>query len=78
MVALVRKLLKIIIVFLLLIFTVYNFDSVRLKVTNLYVFEFPLAVVVLVSFLTGFASGVVSKIFSRKRPRQDPEKVVLR
>ena len=75
MVALVRKLLKIIIVFLLLIFTVYNFDSVRLKVTNLYVFEFPLAVVVLISFLTGFALGVVTNLLSRKSVKPGLDRV---
>ena len=74
MVALVRKLLKIIIVFLLLIFTVYNFDSVRVKFTNLYVFEFPLAVVVLISFLTEFVFGIVTNLLSRKRVKPGLER----
>lgn len=77
MVALVRKLIKIIIVLLLLVFTVYNFDSVSLKFTNLYIFEFPLAVIVLISFLCGFAWGAVTMIFSRKRIRSGQEKVIL-
>ena len=75
MVALVRKLIKIIIILLLLVFTVYNFDSVSLKFTNLYIFEFPLAVIVLISFLFGFALGVVTRLFGRKRTRSVPEKV---
>ena len=77
MVALVRKLIKIIIVLLLLVFTVYNFDSVSLKFTNLYIFEFPLAVIVLISFLFGFALGAVTRIFGRKRIRSGQEKVIL-
>ena len=77
MIALVRKLIKIIIVLLLLVFTVYNFDSVSLKFTNLYIFEFPLAVIVLISFLFGFALGAVTRIFSRKRIRSGQEKVIL-
>jgi len=77
MVALVRKLIKIIIILLLLVFTVYNFDSVSLKFTNLYIFEFPLAVIVLISFLFGFALGAVTKLFGRKRVRPRPEKVTL-
>jgi len=77
MVALVRKLIKIIFILLLLVFTVYNFDSVSLKFTNLYIFEFPLAVIVLISFLFGFALGAVTKLFGRKRVRPRPEKVTL-
>ena len=77
MVALVRKLIKTIIVALLLVFTVYNFDSVSLKFTNLYIFEFPLAVIVLISFLFGFALGAVTKLFGRKRVRPRPDKVTL-
>ena len=77
MVALVRKLIKTIIVVLLLVFTIYNFDSVSLKFTNLYIFEFPLAVIVLISFLFGFALGAVTKLFGRKRVRPRPEKVTL-
>ena len=77
MVALVRKLIKIIIILLLLVFTVYNFDSVSLKFTNLYIFEFPLAVIVLISFLFGFVLGAVTRLFSRKRIRSGQEKVIL-
>jgi len=77
MVALIRRLIKTIIVVLLLVFTVYNFDSVSLKFTNLYIFEFPLAVIVLISFLFGFALGAVTKLFGRKRVRPRPEKVTL-
>ena len=77
MVALVRKLIKTIIVVLLLVFTIYNFDSVSLKFTNLYIFEFPLAVIVLMSFLFGFALGAVTRLFSRKRIRSSPEKATL-
>jgi uncharacterized integral membrane protein len=77
MVALIRRLIKTIIVVLLLVFTVYNFDSVSLKFTNLYIFEFPLAVIVLISFLFGFALGAVTKLFGRKRVRPRPDKVTL-
>ena len=77
MVALVRKLIKTIIVLLLLVFTIYNFDSVRLKFTNLYIFEFPLAVIVLISFLFGFALGALTRLFGRKRIRPGPEKITL-
>ena len=77
MVALIRRLIKTIIVVLLLVFTVYNFDSVSLKFTNLYIFEFPLAVIVLISFLFGFALGAVTRIFGRKRIRSGQEKVIL-
>ena len=77
MVALVRKLIKIIIVLLLLVFTVYNFDSVSLKFTNLYIFEFPLAVIVLISFLFGFALGAATRLLVRKRIRVGQEKVIL-
>ena len=77
MIALVRKLIKIIIVLLLLVFTVYNFDSVSLKFTNLYIFEFPLAVIVLMSFLFGFALGAVTRLLGRKRIRPSSEKITL-
>jgi len=77
MLVLARKLIKLIVVLLLFLFTVYNFDSVKLKFTNLFVFESPLAVVVLLAFLSGFVLGVLSRIFSRKRLRPDPEKVTL-
>ena len=77
MVALIRRLIKTIIVVLLLVFTVYNFNSVSLKFTNLYIFEFPLAVIVLISFLFGFALGAVTKLLGRKRTRPRPEKVTL-
>ena len=77
MVALVRKLIKTIIVLLLLVFSVYNFDSVSLKFTNLYIFEFPLAVIVLMSFLFGFALGAVTRLLGRKRIRPGPEKITL-
>ena len=77
MIALVRKLIKIIIVLLLLVFTVYNFDSVRLKFTNLYIFELPLAVIVLIAFLSGFALGAATRLLVRKRVKSVQEKVIL-
>jgi len=77
MIGLARKLIKLIIVLLFLIFTVYNFDSVKLKFTNLYVFESPLAVIVFISFLSGFALGVASRIIVRKSAKPAPEKATL-